>query len=408
MGRPHQDQTTGVHGGVTEEGKKRPRFAEVDVLRGLVMIVMALDHVHYYFSDPLLEPTDLQHTTSWQFLTRWSTHFCAPVFVFLAGTAAFLRASRGTSRGNLAGFLLIRGLWLILLELTVVRWSWTFTPDLNHSEGQVIWAIGFSMMVLAGLIYLPRWAITAFGIGLIASHNLLDGLAANDFGAMSWLFLLLHGQGNIDILPGVSFYVYYPLIPWIGVMAIGYTFGSEIVQPEPVRRRRLLCLGVFLILTFLALRGLNVYGNPTRWQEQSTVWFTILSFFNGEKYPPSLLFLLMTLGPAIALLSVPADWWGWWGRICIVFGKVPLFYYLLHIPLIHLLALGFAEVYYGRVSFLIDTSWLVVPTTCPPGYGYSLPVVYFVWVGVVLALYPVCLWFGRLKQLKHWWWLSYL
>ena len=387
----------------------RPRYAEVDYLRGLVMVVMAIDHVHYYFTSPALTPLNVENTSPGQFLTRWLSHFCAPIFVFLAGTGAFLRGTRGASKADSSRFLITRGLWLVFLELVVVRWDWTFTADVGHSSGQVLWVIGWSMILLAGLIRLPIWALAGFSAALIVGHNSLDGIDPNTLGVWRPVWLLLHGQGLIEIAPGVTFNVYYPIIPWVGVMTAGYVFGTQLTLPAPERRRRLVIIGIVSVVSFVALRVANVYGDPRPWQVQRDDLFTMLSFLNCEKYPPSLLFLLVTLGPGILLLACPSSRWGLFGRVCGVYGRAPLLYYLLHIAIIHASALAFAELRYGDSSFLIGNEWLIAPEHYPPDWGYDLWVVYAVWAAVVIALYPVCSWFGRLKQRKkHWWWLSYL
>ncbi len=387
----------------------RPRFAEIDYLRGLVMIVMAIDHVHYYFTSPALTPLNVENTSLGQYLTRWLTHFCAPVFVFLAGTGAFLRGTRGASKADSSRFLITRGFWLVFLELIVVRWDWTFTGDVGHSSGQVLWVIGLSMIILAGLIHMPVWAQSLLSAALIVGHNVLDGIEPNTLGAWRPVWLLLHGQGLIEFAPGVTFNVYYPIIPWVGVMTAGYIFGTQLIHPEQERRRRLLIIGMLSVVFFVLLRAANVYGDPRPWQVQRDGLFTTLSFLNCEKYPPSLLFLLMTLGPGILLLACPSSRWGLFGRVCGVYGRAPLLYYLLHIAIIHASALGFAQLRYRDPSFLIGNEWLIAPEHYPPDWGYDLWVVYAVWAAVVTALYPVCYWFGRLKQRKRdWWWLSYL
>jgi uncharacterized membrane protein len=385
----------------------RPRLDSIDLLRGLVMVIMALDHVRDYFHhDALLfDPTDLTKTNPALFFTRWITHFCAPIFVFLAGTGAFLSASRGKTKAELSRFLLTRGLWLIVLELTVVNLGWSFSLN-TQFVGQVIWAIGWSMIVLAVLIYLPLWAVTAFGVVMIATHNLFDSVSARELGAFSGLWAVLHSRELTETYGGVHLFTMYPLVPWIGVMAAGYGFGQVFRLERERRQKLMLHLGTELTLLFVILRAINVYGDPHPWSVQKNALFTFLSFINCEKYPPSLLFLLMTLGPAIIALALferfnrrrnPAL------HPLVVFGRVPLFYYVIHIPLIHALAIVFAIVKYGpAVSELFKSG------KPPEDYGYSLPVVYLIWVGVVLALYPVCRWFANAKRRRRDAWLSYL
>lgn len=392
---------------MSNEPGSPPRLHSVDLLRGLAMILMALDHTRDFFHQSWMmsgfDPTDLTRTTGPLFITRWVTHFCAPVFVFLAGTGAFLSATRGKSTSELSRFLFVRGLWLILLELTVVRFGWVFNLDFSFIGVQVIWALGWCMIALAGLVYLPAWIITAIGVTMIAAHNLLDGIQAQDLGAFGWLWNVLHEMGMFQLPSGTMFYIAYPLIPWIGVMAAGYGFGALLLLERDKRRRWLLGLGVALTLIFIILRATNAYGDPKPWSAQKNLLFTIFSFVNTEKYPPSLLFLLMTLGPSIASLAFFDREPGRLARPIIVFGRVPLFYYVLHLPLIHLTAVLFAYARYGHAEWLFNP---VLPA--PPGYGYSLPVVYLVWLAAVVLLYPLCRWFAEIKRRRRHPWLSYL
>jgi len=382
----------------------RVRLDSVDLLRGLVIVIMALDHARDYFTEVRFDATDLTQTTAALFLTRWITHFCAPVFVFLAGTSAYLYASRGRSRGEVSRFLLTRGLWLVLLELTVVRWAWTF--NFSYTEllfVQVIWVIGVSMIALAALIHLPLPAAAGVGIAMMAGHNLLDGITPESLGAWGPLWTVLHVQSAIPLGGGRVFIVIYPLIPWIGVMAAGYAFGALLSRPERERRRTLLLLGGALTLAFVVLRAANGYGDPAPWSVQDGAGRTALSFLNTTKYPPSLLFLLMTLGPAIAALPLLERLTGPAARAVTVFGRVPLFFYVLHLYLIHALALAM-----GTLAGFDPRSFLHVWLLNPEGWGYGLPVVYLVWVSVVLALYPACRWFAGVKARRREVWLSYL
>ena len=390
----------------------RARVEAVDLLRGVVMVVMALDHVRDFLSDARFDPLDLSRTTGALFLTRWVTHFCAPVFVFLAGAGAFLSAASAKTRPQLAWFLLSRGLCLVALEFTLVHLGWFFNLEYRLLLGQVIWAIGCSMVMLAGLIFLPTWAVTVLGVALIACHNLSDGFRAESLGPFGWLWVVLCSgsfrYGPLAPWPGVYFFVAYPILPWLGVMAAGYGFGRVWLLDRGLRRWWLLGLGAGLTLLFVALRSLNRYGDPSPWSVQPSGLFTFFSFINCSKYPPSLLFLLMTLGPAILALALFERSFGPLGRVFVTFGRVPLFYYLLHLPLIHLLALGFAYVRYGEVGFMFQNVAFAGPGQLPAGYGYSLPVVYLVWFGVVLALYPLCSWFAGIKSRHRAGWLSYI
>jgi uncharacterized membrane protein len=386
----------------------RTRLDSVDLLRGIVMVIMALDHVRDFFHhDALLfNPTNLSKTNAALFLTRWVTHFCAPVFVFLAGTGAFLSTRRGKTRAEVSRFLLTRGLWLVLLELTVVRIGWTFDVNYTYNFGQVIWAIGWSMVALSVLIYLPLWAITAFGLIMIGLHNAFDPFRAQSAGVLSGVWATMHTGELTETYGGISFMPAYPLIPWIGVMAVGYSFGHLFTLERERRKKILLYTGLALTLLFIIIRATNLYGDPRPWTVQRNTLWTLFSFVNCEKYPPSLLYLLMTLGPAIALLSFfervnlkPSRL----AQPFVIFGRVPLFYYILHLYLIHTLAVVFALIKYG--SSLRE----VFQTGRPPeGYGYSLLVVYLVWAGVILVLYPVCRWFASVKRRRKDAWLSYI
>lgn len=386
-----------------------PRLDSIDVLRGLVMVLMALDHTRDFFSNTvfLFDPADLTKTNTALFLTRFVTHFCAPVFVFLAGTGAFLSTLRGKTQNELARFLLTRGLWLVLLELTVIRClGWQFNFDYHWANGVVIWAIGWSMVALAGLIFLPHRMLVGFGLAMILGHNLLDKISPERFGAGSWLWKILHVPGQLEPSPGFHFDVGYPLIPWIGVMAVGYGFGKLLLHEPQQRQKLLFRLGAVLTLSFVILRAVNVYGDPSRWAVQKNWWFTIFSFLNCTKYPPSLLYLLMTLGPSLMALAWLDKSSGRWRQPFLIIGRVPLFYYLLHLPLIHLMAVIFSVIRYGH----LDKSLFENPpyASLPKDFGYGLPVVYLVWVVAVLLLYPACRWFADLKKRRKDAWLSYL
>ena len=368
------------------------------------MVLMALDHTRGMVSGSQIDPTNLAEADAALFLTRWITHFCAPIFVFLAGTAAFLSTARGKTKPELSRFLWTRGLWLIFLEFTVVRMGWSFSLRSPFVVGQVIWVLGCSMIVLAVLVYLPTTAVAIFGIVMIALHNLLDGLQAQDFGGLAWLWGILHGGYAFKLLPGLEFRPSYALVPWVGVMAAGYGFGSLFLLAPKDRRQKLLRLGLGSSVAFVLIRATNLYGDPHPWAAQKDVLFTCFSFVNCTKYPPSLLFLLMTLGPGILLLAL-LDGKAWLlARPLIVFGRVPMFYYLLHLPLIHLLAVMIS---YPHSQLALGSFYYTRP---PPdsGYGQPLWVVYAVWILVVLLLFPACYWFARLKQRHRSVWLSYL
>jgi len=373
---------------------------------------MALDHIRDFVSSAAMSfsPTDLTRTTAAIFFTRWITHFCAPVFAFTAGIGAFLWARRRT-KAQLSRFLLARGLWLIVLELTVLRFILYFNFRYHDTLIilLVIWMLGLSMLLLAAVVHLPvRW-LAALSIAMIATHNLLDGVDAARFGSAAWLWNILHQQG-IFRFHSDTVLIAYPLIPWPAVMALGYCFGSVLLWDPTRRERFLLRLGLALSVAFVLLRALNVYGDPAPWSRQSSVLFTMLSFLNCTKYPPSLAFLLMTLGPAFIAMA-------WLERVrlsanhaVIVFGRVPFFYYVVHLAVIHVLAIVMGFLRYGKASFLLlPAPSLGGPAEAfPANYGYDLWVVYVVWVAVIVMTYPMCRWFAQLKQRRHDWWLSYL
>jgi uncharacterized membrane protein len=389
------------------------RLDSIDLVRGLVMVIMALDHVRDYFHSEaqLYSPEDLAHTDGILFFTRWITHFCAPVFVFLAGTSAYLYAQRGRSTGELSRFLLTRGLWLIVLELTVViSFGWRFGIQYDTVFLRVIWALGCSMVALAALVWLPWRVLLVLSLAIIGLHNTLDGITTESFGSFAWLWALLHVQSFFDIPGGPTVRVAYPLLAWVGVMALGYCFGSLLTLAPDRRRSVLIRLGAALTVSFVALRWSNLHGDPNPWAVQDSVILTVISFFNTAKYPPSLLYLLMTLGPALLLLGLIDRVRLRPGNFLLVFGRVPLFYYLLHIPLIHALALIFAHARYGNATFMLEQppSLSGPADLFPADYGYDLWVTYVVWIGVVAALYPLCRWYAGLKQRNRSALLTYL
>jgi len=374
-------------------------------MRGLVIVLMVIDHARYFLSSARFDPTDPAQTTTTLFFTRWITHFCAPVFMLLAGVGAYLSLGRGRTQADVSWFLLTRGLWLLLLELTVARFGWQFNLDYGFSSGLVFWALGWSMIALAPLARLPVPWLAALGILMIAGHNLFDGVEAADWGSLGWLWTILHQPGMLTVGSGAGFFVLYPLIPWIGVMTAGYAFGRLATLPSARRDRTYLVLGAALAAAFVLLRLGNGYGDPAPWTGQETLWRTALSFLNTTKYPASLLFLLMTLGPAIALLPALERMRGPLAEILLTIGRVPLFFWLLHVPLIHLVALAFSLARYGEVI-----PWLIrnPPTPLPEGYGYGLTVVYAVTLAAIAVLYPLCRWFAGVKRRRRDRWLSYL
>jgi uncharacterized membrane protein len=382
---------------------KRVRVESIDAVRGVIMIIMALDHVRDFFGNSGFNPTDPATTTVPLFFTRWITHFCAPVFFLLTGTGAYLSLGKKT-KPELSRFLFTRGLWLIFLELTVMRClGWQFNFDYHLTLLVVLWALGWSMIALSALVYLPASVVTAFGVVMIATHNLFDSVESSNP-----LWTILHSPNFIVNHPGRIVFVPYVLIPWIGVTAAGYGLGQIYSWPSARRKAFLLPLGLGLIAAFAVLRWINVYGDPQPWSTQRSAAFTLLSFLNTAKYPPSLLYLLMTLGPALLFLWAVDAGTPRWLRPALNIGKVPMFYYLLHIPLIHLWAVAVCYFRYGQVHWMFESPGLgEFPITKPPGWGYSLPIVYLVWALVVLALYPLCRWFAELKRRRNDAWLSY-
>ncbi|MEK9138584.1 MAG: heparan-alpha-glucosaminide N-acetyltransferase domain-containing protein [Bacteroidota bacterium] len=382
-----------------------PRLDSIDLLRGLVMVIMALDHAHHYFTIVRFNPVDLDETTVAHFFTRWVTHVCAPAFVFLAGTGAFLFRTRGKTKAELSWFLFSRGIWLVVLELTVMRMGWQFSFDYSYAVGQTIWAIGWSMVFLSGLVFLPISITTAFGVAMIVAHNAFDWIRPKMLGDFGWLWKILHSGGRVQIFDNYTLSAMYPLIPWIGVMAAGYGFGVILQREQRQRRKILWWLGGGLTAAFVFLRWLNVYGDPKPWTTHESAVLTIIDFLNCDKYPPSLLFLLMTLGPAIASVALFERLRGPVARFFIVFGRVPLFFYVSHIFLIHALAVLAAYATIGDPASLVGS---VKPLELPEGYGFGLPVVYLVWIGVSLVLYPACRWYADVKRRSKNALLSYL
>ena len=377
-------------------------------MRGVIMILMALDHTRDFFGDAAASPTNLATASAGLFMTRWVTHFSAPVFFLLAGVGAWLARRRRTT-AELSFFLLTRGLWLVFLDAVLFRFLLQFNVDYRVTILTVLWALGWSMVALAALVWLPARAVAIVGAVMIAAHNLLDPISAQSLGSLAPLWNVLHSPGLLYASPGHLVIVAYPLIPWIGVMALGYGIGP-LYSLEPERRRAILVrAGLALSVAFVVLRAVNVYGDPSRWSAQPTPLFTALSFLNVTKYPPSLLFLLMTLGPALLFLGLVDGRTPRFLRPALIYGKVPMFYYLLHFTIIHLLAVLAALVRFGAVHWMFESpSPDRYPVTQPPGWPASLPVVYLVWIAVVLLSYPACRWYAALKARSTNPWLSYL
>ena len=406
----------------------RARLASLDQLRGLVIVVMALDHVRDFFHTGSYRgesPLDVDHTSLVLYVTRWITHLCAPTFVFLAGVGAYWRGHRapgpftGNAKAALSRFLLTRGLWLCVLELTYVNWlgwSMSFEPRLYGLK--VIFALGAAMVALAGLIWLPHRVVAALGIAIVALHNLTDGWVAS--GALAPVWRILHVQSPITEWTAIQVRVSYPVLPWLGVMLLGYAFGPLAMAPAAVRQRWQLRFGLGALAVFAVLRGLDLYGNPTPWTAHGDWLRSFGAMVDVAKYPPSLAYVLATLGFALLI-------WRWLDAAApralgwlTVFGAVPMFVYLLHLPLVHLLSAAFHQVLRGDGGFLIGTRYVAggganighafVPAqSWPAAPGFALGVVYLVWIALVLALYPVARWFADVKRRhRDWAWLSYL
>ena len=394
------------------------RLRSIDLVRGLVMVLMALDHTRGHFADANFDPTDLSKTTAAYFLTRWITHYCAPTFVFLAGLGAF-QAGRRRSSAALCGFLFSRGLWIIVLELTVIKTAWEFNFDFTHEfGGGVLWAIGWSMIFLSILVWFPSWVSAIVGLIMIGVHNAYDNILevpAVGFLNDDWhlylnnLWAILHTGKQVELVGTLKFNPGYPLIPWLGVMAVGYAIGPVFAWPGKERRSFLIFLGLSLIAAFVALRYTNAYGDRRPWVSLSNSFYetgdnlTVFSWLNCWKYPPSLLYLLMTLGPSLMLLGLfeflpdkPFRWLSY-------FGQVPMFFYILHIYLIHGVAAGVAYFRFGLPIWDLKTF-----NESKPKMGYDLWVVYAVWIGVLLTLYLPCRWYAGVKARNKSAWLSYL
>ncbi|MBL9126878.1 MAG: DUF1624 domain-containing protein [Verrucomicrobiales bacterium] len=384
-----------------------PRLDSVDALRGLVMVFMALDHTRDFFSNYQGDPVDPATTDAALFFTRWITHFCAPVFVFLAGTGAYFYGRRGRTPSELRRFLFTRGLWLIVLEATLVRWGWRFSGGGGMYEGQVIWALGVSMIVLGALLFLGWRGLLAFGLALVALHDTLDGVRWETPGWRAGLWSVLHEPRPVDLGGGFGFFPLYPLVPWIGVMPLGFAFGVLMERPGPERRRGLIRIAIVAVVLFAALRLTNLYGDPVAWTSQATPMRTVFSFLNLNKYPPSLLFLLATLGPALGVLAVFDAFASRVPRWLVTLGRVPLFYYLAHLYLIHAAA-GIVAWLTGRHEHARWVWRSAFFEGAPPGYGYPLWVVYLVWVALVALLYPACRAYAKFKKRSRHPVLSYL
>lgn len=386
---------------------QQSRIASIDLLRGLIMLVMALDHVrdYYHASAFLFYPEDPSQTTIPIYLTRWITHFCAPGFSFLAGISAALMSFR-RSKTELSKFLLTRGIWLMVLEVTLISFLWSFDIQFRTTPLLVIWALGISMVFLAALVYLPRPVIAAFGLLLIIGHNALDGYRPEH----NLLWSLIHQGGFFPFGKEHGLIIIYPLVPWIGVMAIGYAAGA-MYRPEfsPQARRNILAIsGTVCIFFFLLLRSTGLYGDPRPFHSWPTAVQSAMSFLSTSKYPPSLQFLLMTLGPSLLFLAFSEKWKGPLVRFVSVVGQVPFYYYIWHLFLIHTGALLLALLQGYPASAMVIVGF-VDESAALKGYGVNLAGVYLVWLTIIATLYFICRPYARYKAAhKEKWWLSYL
>jgi uncharacterized membrane protein len=396
-----------ARGGLTRGGARR--LDSIDMLRGLVIALMVLDHVRdfFHFDAFLFDPTDPTKTTPLLFATRWITHLCAPTFVFLSGVSIFLQRANGKTGAALSGFLITRGLWLIVLEVTLITFGFNFGPPIVFL--QVIWAIGIGMVLMAALVRVsPTWVL-ALGVVIVAGHGLLGGIDAADFGSLGFLWQMTMEPGVPSFAPGL---IIYPAIPWFGIMCLGYGLGGVFLQAPEQRKRSVLILATSAIALFLVLRAFTPFGDPSPWRAQLAGVPSVLSFFNVSKYPPSLLYVLITLGVSLLLSLAFERLRTWPAQVLLAFGRTPLATYLLHIYVVHGLAcvvgmaMGFSAADFARfleINFFARNAHLV-----SVGWGFNLAVVYVVWAAVLAALYPVSAWVARLKRERRDWWLSYV
>lgn len=375
------------------------RLESIDALRGVAMVLMVLDHTRHFFTNIRLEHfnSDISQIPVALFFLRWLTHFCAPIFILLAGISAFIlmKKKNNDNIGRTSKYLFLRGLWLIIIELTLVRLAWMFNFDNSVLFGRVLWTIGWSFIFLSRLIYLSPKIVGIIGAVIILTHNLFDALSVSSWGSLTWLWKILHVSQGFEISEGYYFVVIYPLIPWVGVMALGYGIGHVFLKPKQQMQKILGLVGLSLLCGFTILRFINHYGDPMRWSPQQTILETFMSFIHLEKYPPSLLFLMLTLGIPLVLFPYLERIPGCVKRVFVRFGRVPLFFYCTHLFFIHGLAVTVAYIQKLNVDFLLENK---PPWLWPENWGFSLPIVYLIWVVVVMVFYPIC--FGYAKILE--------
>jgi uncharacterized membrane protein len=391
--------------GITLSTASRSRIDSIDLLRGVVIVLMALDHTKDYIGTSRFDPLDADVTNLPAYLTRWITHLCAPTFCFLMGTGAYL-AGRSKTKSELSSFLFFRGLWLVLLEVTVIKLGLQFNFSLEMTMGLVFWSLGWSLVFVSALVWLPSRVVGAIGVAMIVAHNLLDGIKPEIFGSLRPLWLILHQRGVIELTAHSKFLVVYPLIPWIGVAAAGFGFG-EVMTWKPKRRQTvMIVLGLMLIAAFFLLRTWDFYGDPLKWSVKPGALRTCFSFFNCQKNPASLLFLLMTLGPMFLLMSLlerpflPAPI----SRFLLTFGRVPLFFFITHLYVIQVVAFVATA-----LRQFLSGHFHLSGSQAPTGINFDLPIVYCWFLVVLLIMYFPCRWFAGIKaRHRDVWWLSYL
>ncbi len=395
------------------EPSGKQRISSIDILRGVIMLIMALDHTRDFFHNagPTGDPTNMATTTPILFFTRWITHFCAPNFVFLSGISAYIAGTRRT-KSELSTFLIKRGLWLVLVEVVILTFAFTLNPLFNVVILQVLWVIGFSMVILGLLVKLPLKVIAVIGALIFFSHDLLDYVNLPKTGVEATLMKLFFvARGSVIPMGQTHFlFVLYALIPWTGVMLLGYVFGSMYQASfDPIRRRKILLnTGLAALAVFVFLRYFNLYGDPAPWSVQRNGTYTFLSFLNVSKYPPSLLYLLITIGVGLVVLSFTEKVQNKLASIFIVYGNVPFFYYVLHFYLIRSTDIVVFFLQGFGSKDIVDPKHQNPFLFSPPHFGFSLGGVYIVWLFVIVTLYFPCCWFSKYKKTHKQWWLSYL
>ncbi len=386
------------------------RINSVDLLRGLIMIIMALDHTRDFFHITAWtdDPLNLATTTPLLYFTRWITHLCAPNFVFLAGASIYFQSLKKTKK-QLSWFLFTRGLWLVLIEIFIVNLEFSFDIQYHFFALQTIWSIGISMIILSLVIRLPYTAILILGLTIVFSHNILDFYEAGLKQSPGWWYDMLHRPGIYQLWGDHKLLIFYPFLPWSGLMMLGYCFGKLFLKFEDAERKKMLVItGLLILLFFIIVRYTNAYGDPLKWSTQKNALYTFFSFMKVQKYPPSLLYMCATVAPALLFLAFTDKANNKLSRFITVYGRVPFLYYVLHFFLIHLVSTCFFLARGHSFAEGMQHQGNLLPNFIKAGEGYSLGVVYLVWICIVLALYPVCKWFSEYKRNHKDWWLSYL